>query len=1025
MANPALNKKVKAFLDSYLKGSDKNSAEYQHAIMLILKGALTDANFHSEAQQVDKYFPKAKKSKYVGTDMEGVIEDKGIAISKAAKWDGYEIIDAFVAYTKNNKLDSLKESFYSEFVSEFLKEVTHSHEYEDMSQMGEDENDPQEIKVGNYQTKYFHVCPGASNLYKDIESKGVDMGMAERSVRLQDALFFVEEHIQRDGYKPERDYVMVANNIAKNIMKLAEMMGLEKEHDYIQGHIDTIKKVVGDRITELTEENVPTDPSKWSYYKSQAKKKFDVYPSAYANAWAAKQYKDAGGGWRTKKSEATSAEEDEFHTKLDKLVHKTFGKSSDEKNESVSEGMVAPRRGHNYYQLIKNAPVKYIESQSNPTGATGVLLHNKDGYIKGVRGAYIIDYFGAHFYVDLKSKFATSIYGLKDQRELRNAIQPVGMAPEHSDWKKYMREIPFRNESTLNEGLDLVEQIIFMMIIAMNLYDGSITKPIIKFFKSRKEIKALVKKLAKNKELVAAAKGKDEAEFYRMLTDTLSADEFSTLIKTGANYDKVKRGIARENMTEGVMSELDLMAKEAKDFNDFLKDVFSVPAYRKHKGKKDVMDFLSKFYKDVRNESVNEGRYGTYDNKEAKIVDKALDAAFKKFETALRKAHGDFQKAVKQYTYKGSKSDIGSKSGFQDSEGRGAIDYFAQKLIQNELGIDKFGRYRTGWMDESVIKEGTEPEIISQLKNIVAKKQNQKLKDPKSGKMMRVDLYSASAVTQVYDALKQQKNKDKFVGLGLVGMVNMAFKLLKKESVNEAYVVMYAKNKGEKPAAAAYRDKDMALKFEKDLKKDGYITMVTQKKVKGVDESITEAKVKVGKETLNFSVSPMGQDKNGLVFILSSAADLDKRDEAGITDREIQTAIAKSLNKNFKKKVDFIIDNGYNGAGYAFKVDNYQLARTADFVVETKLNEEYYKSASEAADAARAYAEKKGYTIDEDDWQTQIAMGGKHNRLRPGKEKTHKFSIGLSKNGKPQKKMLHISLYGMPSGKYELTQYIN
>lgn len=44
----------------------------------------------------------------------------------------------------------------------------------------------------------------------------------------------------------------------------------------------------------------PTDPSKWSYYKGQAKKKFDVYPSAYANAWAAKMYKKAGGGWRGK-----------------------------------------------------------------------------------------------------------------------------------------------------------------------------------------------------------------------------------------------------------------------------------------------------------------------------------------------------------------------------------------------------------------------------------------------------------------------------------------------------------------------------------------------------------------------------------------------------------------------------------------------------------------------------------------------------------------------------------------------------
>ena len=89
------------------------------------------------------------------------------------------------------------------------------------------------------------------------------------------------------------------------------------------------------------------------------------------------------------------------------------------------------------------------------------------------------------------------------------------------------------------------------------------------------------------------------------------------------------------------------------------------------------------------------------------------------------------------------------------------------------------------------------------------------------------------------------------------------------------------------------------------------------------------------------------------------------------------------------------------------------------------INEDYYKSASDAADAARKYAEKKGFEIDEDDWQTQIAMGGKHNRLRPGVGKTHSFSVGLTKNGKPQRKALNISLYGMDSGKFELTSYIN
>jgi hypothetical protein len=54
----------------------------------------------------------------------------------------------------------------------------------------------------------------------------------------------------------------------------------------------------GQKVEALMEKSCPTDASKWSYYKGQAKKKFDVYPSAYANGWAAKQYKSAGGGWK-------------------------------------------------------------------------------------------------------------------------------------------------------------------------------------------------------------------------------------------------------------------------------------------------------------------------------------------------------------------------------------------------------------------------------------------------------------------------------------------------------------------------------------------------------------------------------------------------------------------------------------------------------------------------------------------------------------------------------------------------------
>jgi hypothetical protein len=55
---------------------------------------------------------------------------------------------------------------------------------------------------------------------------------------------------------------------------------------------------------ETTEEeideskNCPTQPAKWAASKAAAKAKFDVYPSAYANGWAAKNYKAKGGGWR-------------------------------------------------------------------------------------------------------------------------------------------------------------------------------------------------------------------------------------------------------------------------------------------------------------------------------------------------------------------------------------------------------------------------------------------------------------------------------------------------------------------------------------------------------------------------------------------------------------------------------------------------------------------------------------------------------------------------------------------------------
>ena len=41
----------------------------------------------------------------------------------------------------------------------------------------------------------------------------------------------------------------------------------------------------------------PSNPKLYASVKSEAKRKFKVYPSAYANAWLVRTYKKRGGGY--------------------------------------------------------------------------------------------------------------------------------------------------------------------------------------------------------------------------------------------------------------------------------------------------------------------------------------------------------------------------------------------------------------------------------------------------------------------------------------------------------------------------------------------------------------------------------------------------------------------------------------------------------------------------------------------------------------------------------------------------------
>ena len=105
----------------------------------------------------------------------------------------------------------------------------------------------------------------------------------------------------RDG-----EYHVATVTLDDGTVKKVRITSDEGFRDQITNHFRrqgrTVKDIDVDyavrSLDEAKKKPQPTNPELWSRAKSAARSKFDVYPSAYANAWAAKWYKSKGGGWR-------------------------------------------------------------------------------------------------------------------------------------------------------------------------------------------------------------------------------------------------------------------------------------------------------------------------------------------------------------------------------------------------------------------------------------------------------------------------------------------------------------------------------------------------------------------------------------------------------------------------------------------------------------------------------------------------------------------------------------------------------
>ena len=123
-------------------------------------------------------------------------------------------------------------------------------EDDDYFQESINEEDSGEVNVFGYQTQHFDVCPGAQSLYKRIMDEKLveDEDLVMRTAKLQDALFALEKNALENGSN-DLD-VETAELLAEQIMAMAKMMGLDKEHMYIQGHVDKIKGAVSSEVNE-------------------------------------------------------------------------------------------------------------------------------------------------------------------------------------------------------------------------------------------------------------------------------------------------------------------------------------------------------------------------------------------------------------------------------------------------------------------------------------------------------------------------------------------------------------------------------------------------------------------------------------------------------------------------------------------------------------------------------------------------------------------------------------------------------
>ena len=139
----------------------------------------------------------------------------------------------------------------------------------------------------------YDAAKKAAKQWKLKSTAGVDAYLMKESVELDEAMGKL--NAKGEIEMTAKNYAKVHKDYKTKMKGVPYAMQIDPKTG---GSALYPVKIIKESV-DLEEKNVPTNPALWSKFKSQAKAKFDVYPSAYANGWASKQYKAAGGSWKT------------------------------------------------------------------------------------------------------------------------------------------------------------------------------------------------------------------------------------------------------------------------------------------------------------------------------------------------------------------------------------------------------------------------------------------------------------------------------------------------------------------------------------------------------------------------------------------------------------------------------------------------------------------------------------------------------------------------------------------------------